>query len=37
MGYTYRDAGVDVEAGYRAVKLMKNMWRRHTTKMLLGI
>ncbi len=23
MGYTYRDAGVDVEAGYQAVKLMK--------------
>jgi len=23
MGYTYRDAGVDVEAGYEAVKLMK--------------
>ncbi|MGI5849009.1 MAG: phosphoribosylformylglycinamidine cyclo-ligase [Christensenellales bacterium] len=24
MGYTYKDAGVDVEAGYRAVSLMKS-------------
>ena len=23
MGYTYKDSGVDVEAGYKAVQLMK--------------
>lgn len=28
---SYREAGVDVTAGYKAVELMKNMWlaRRH--------
>ena len=33
MGYTYKDSGVDVEAGYRAVRLMKEHIERTHNKM----
>lgn len=36
MGYTYKDAGVDVEAGYRAVKLMKEHVSRTYDKNVIG-
>ncbi|MCM8899994.1 phosphoribosylformylglycinamidine cyclo-ligase [Caldicoprobacter algeriensis] len=36
MGYTYKDAGVDVEAGYRAVSLMKEFVKRTYDKNVIG-
>jgi phosphoribosylformylglycinamidine cyclo-ligase len=36
MGYTYKDAGVDVEAGYTAVKLMKEFVKRTYDKNVIG-
>lgn len=36
MGYTYKDAGVDVEAGYRAVGLMKEFIKRTYDKNVIG-
>ncbi|MBM7582122.1 phosphoribosylformylglycinamidine cyclo-ligase [Caldicoprobacter guelmensis] len=36
MGYTYKDAGVDVEAGYKAVRLMKEFVRKTYDKNVIG-
>ena len=36
MGYTYKEAGVDVEAGYRAVRLMKEYVERTFDKNVIG-
>lgn len=36
MGYTYKDAGVDVEAGYAAVRLMKEFVRKTYDKNVIG-
>lgn len=36
MGYTYKDSGVDVEAGYRAVRLMKEHIERTHNKNVIG-
>ena len=34
---TYRDAGVDIDAGNRAVELMKNLLNAHIHRVLLVI
>jgi len=36
MGYTYKDAGVDVEAGYTAVRLIKEFVKRTYDKNVIG-
>ncbi len=36
MGYTYKDAGVDVEAGYTAVRLMKEFIKRTYDQNVIG-
>jgi phosphoribosylformylglycinamidine cyclo-ligase len=36
MGYTYKDAGVDVEAGYTAVRLMKEFVKRTYDENVIG-
>ena len=36
MGYTYKDAGVNVESGYTAVRLMKEFVRKTYDKNVIG-
>jgi len=36
MGYTYKDAGVDVEAGYTAVRLMKEFIKKTYDRNVIG-